>query len=150
MGPPKRRGPGRPPKAPAPPKDQVRDWLIAQLGIVGGMISLVRPVTGTVMMDRADRAANALIALGNQYPGVRRVLESMMKFAAWEELGEFALSMTLAAGVDAGTVDPDGKFTQALIGESISDEMLIELRRMNVQRQVEAERAAQEAGAPAG
>lgn len=108
--PPKR---GRPPREAVAAKvgTYIRDGYTARLAELGALLLLVRPVTGAVMIARAEIAANSLANLAMHNA---RIAKLLVNFLTVLESGDVALvgaSLVVAHGVDKGRIPRDSMLT---------------------------------------
>jgi hypothetical protein len=137
-------------RGPVPKLDQlgqIREELAKDLTRLGIILSIPRPLMGLVLVNRAERAADALVLLAQQNPRVLRLLKMVAGASVYAELGAIVGELVIAGGVEAGAVPVGSPLTS-----SIRQEIEIVLA-VEAQRAAEAERraAAQtegEAGTP--
>jgi hypothetical protein len=109
------------------------------------ILSIPRPLTGLVLVNRAERAADALTMLAAQNPRVLRLLKLVAGASIYAELGAIVGEMVVAAGVEAGAVPIESPLTGS-IRQEIG--IVVELNQARA-AQAEAQAQAQEPTAPA-
>jgi hypothetical protein len=100
-----RRGPGRPRRG--PDLSRIRHDLAEDLTRLGTYMSFGLPLTGMVIVNRAQRAANCLADLAEQNPAVARLLAAVTGISVYAELAFVVGDVVVAAGVERGAIPVD-------------------------------------------
>jgi hypothetical protein len=132
-------------RGPVPRSDQVeqiREELIKDFARFGMLLSFGLPLTGMVVVNRAERAANSLAALARQSPAVLRVLKLISGASIYGEVGFILGEVLIAVGVEQGAIPVD-----SLVAQSIRPEIEIAQKEaaqlVRVQDQAQQRQAAQ-------
>lgn len=96
---------------------------------------LARPLTGMVLVNRAERAADALALLASQNPAVLRLLKGIAGASMYAELAFIVGDVVIAAGVEQGAIPVEHP-----LAHNIRQEIVI-VQEM-VQKQVAQQQAA--------
>jgi hypothetical protein len=114
--------PRRPPSsAGAGWERELYDGYSASLVAVGAITMLAMPVTGTVMVNRAPTAADALLKIARRDERIRTALLMVLRYSAFAELGMFIGALGIAASVDAKRIPPDSRIASILIRKEIAE-----------------------------
>ena len=101
-------------RGPVPRADQItviRDELAEALGTIGGTLMLIRPLTGLVIVNRAEVVANSLASAAQSNPRLLKVLKGITSINAYGALVIVAGNVVVAAGVESGAIPLDHPLT---------------------------------------
>jgi hypothetical protein len=88
---------------------------IAQdLARIGMLATMVAPVTGLVVANRADRASTALCILASKNPALLNLLRMAAAGGVYAELGFIVGDVVIALGVERGAIPVDSFLTSTI------------------------------------
>lgn len=79
------------------------------------------PVTGTVMIARAEQSADLTIEMARRDARFYRALIWFLQFSTWAQVGTIVGTWGIAAGVDVGFIPEQALVAQKLIGAEIRE-----------------------------
>jgi hypothetical protein len=118
---------------------QMQDDLTGLFAMFGaGMGMVLSPTGGRVMMNRAPKAAGALIDMARHDPRLAAFLERFLARARFAALGEVVGEVVIAVGVDRGVIPPTSPITTTIQLENAET-----IQQVRAEQQAQAEMQAQ-------
>jgi hypothetical protein len=107
------------PEGPNRNLEKIRAGVEDMFTTTGIFCSPFLPVTGTVMISRAPRAADTIVNLCEQDARVMKAMLRMIKYNVYFECATVLGVLVVAVAVDLGQLGPDGLIPSKMIGKEI-------------------------------
>jgi hypothetical protein len=104
-------------KASAFTDEERRAGLVMLFGFAGGILSIPMHVTGTTIMDRAEKAADALLYAARDDPKMLAWIDSLLTVSRWTPLAMVGSEVATAVTVDLHILPPEHPLVQKQIGD---------------------------------
>lgn len=86
---------------------QIKNSVQETVVLVGMGLQVGMPLTGLVVVNRADKMGEELAILAERNPAVRRILERLVLVSGFATLGFVVKDVVVAAGVERGVIAMD-------------------------------------------
>lgn len=86
---------------------QIKNSVQETVVLVGMGLQVGMPLTGLVVVNRADKMGEELAILAERNPAVRRILERLVLVSGFATLGFVVKDVVVAAGVERGVIATD-------------------------------------------